>query len=437
MTLSEMRADSRYSVAIRDPVWKHIWITPELQSITHTAPFLRLHRIKQLGPAEFIYPGATHTRSAHSIGVYHLSRRILNVLLDRGADSWVSAVGYASFLCAALLHDLGHFPFTHSLKELPLMDHEQLTARYIRSEELKIAIGKAGGDPEMVAAIVDKRAPLQSPDDRETLFYRNLLSGVLDPDKLDYLNRDAYYCGVPYGIQDTDFILSRITPHQNLGMMLDSRSVMAIESLLFSKYLMYRSVYWHRQVRIATAMMKKALFGALSSKAIAAEELYSLDDEGLFSLIAARQFPHREVALSLRNREFYQVVAEFHFDPANALLGELENLSKRTRREDELAALTAALTGLTVENSDILIDIPERVSFECDVRISDQNRSFSESNTVFSPSVVEQFTSSLRIIRIAIHQRLTVNPQKMAELSEKLADWFQVVYTGYDISGRN
>ena len=136
---------SRWNVAVRDPVWKHIWITPELEAITRTDPFSRLYRIKQLGPAEYVYPGATHSRASHSFGVFHLAHRMLSILLETGADQWTTREGRASFLAAALLHDLGHFPFTHALKELPLLEHEELTAGIIRQNPLSTLIAASGG----------------------------------------------------------------------------------------------------------------------------------------------------------------------------------------------------------------------------------------------------------------------------------------------------
>ena len=192
---------SDFSKPIRDPIWKHIWMNDELYAVTKTDSFMRLYNIKQLGPTELVYPGAGHTRAVHSIGVYNIALKMLNILLKKGADSWVSKEGAMSFLAAALLHDLGHFPFTHSLKELKLKEHEELTGELILKEPLRSVTGKTGAVPEQTAAIITGKGK----EDSETVFFQKLLSGVLDPDKLDYLNRDAFYCGVPYGIQDTDF----------------------------------------------------------------------------------------------------------------------------------------------------------------------------------------------------------------------------------------
>jgi HD superfamily phosphohydrolase len=250
-----------FSEPIRDVLWGHIYLTPELEALTKSAPFMRLTRIMQLGPTFFLYPGATHTRAAHSIGVYHLAKRILIHLASLGADEWMSSEGIQSFLCAALLHDIGHFPYTHSLKELPLTDHEALTGQIIQKEPMKSFVAKTGADPYLAAAIADQDLPCDnalSCVSDEVSFYRRLLSGVLDPDKLDYLNRDARNCGVPYGAQDVDFIIGRLHPDKHRGLVIDSRGIPSVESILFSKYLMYRTVYWHKGVRSATAMIKSA-----------------------------------------------------------------------------------------------------------------------------------------------------------------------------------
>ena len=407
--------ESRFSVAVRDPVWKHIWLTPELAEITRSEPFLRLYRIRQLGPTEYVYPGATHTRAAHSLGVYHVAQRLLRVLLARGARDWVTQTGCDSFLAAALLHDLGHFPFTHSLKELPLEDHETLTRRIMLSRPLADLIAATGADPEMAAAIVDHSVPGAG---EETLFFRNLLSGVLDPDKLDYLNRDAFCCGVPYGIQDTDFVLSQIEPDRELGIVIPSRAIMSIESILFSKYLMYRSVYWHRQVRMATAMMKKTLHAALERKLIEPENLYSQDDEGIYALVARLDFPEKEIARDVRTRNFFRIIAEY---PYRENFAPLESLQARTLTEQRIADFLSSEIRSTVASHKVLVDIPERISFESDLRISDTGESFSESSTVFSRDVVDRFTSSLRILRVAVHPSVAGRAEQIKDLPAKLA----------------
>lgn len=383
--------------AIRDPLWKHIYLPEELAAALTTPDFVRLSRIRQLGPTELVYPGAVHTRAGHSLGVYELARRILERLEQRGAD-WITSTGRSSWYAAALFHDIGHFPYTHSLKELPLEEHEVLSGRIVLGDDIARCISRSGGNPEQVAAIIDTTIPTT---DTETLFYRRLLSGVLDPDKLDYLNRDAYYCGVPYGIQDTEFTLDQLQPHQQKGIVLDSTAILSVENLLFSKYLMYRSVYWHRQVRIATAMMKKALYAALSKNLVAPEELYQQDDSGIHNLLQAIPqggFPEIILAQGVAQRQLYKVVAEIKFDPDNSFHHQLENLQLRNEAEEQLAQQ------LGIPAPHLLLDIPEQISFESDLWICGEELPFSQSSTVFSSQTVASFTGSLRKIRVAVRE---------------------------------
>jgi len=356
----------------------------------------------QLGPTFRAYPGATHTRASHSIGVYYLARRLLSHLAGLGADEWLSPEGINSFLCAALLHDLGHFPYTHSLKELPLEDHESLTGSLILGEPVKSLVAAAGADPRMTAAIVDTSAGF-SGGGSELLFYRKLLSGALDPDKLDYLSRDARCCGVPYGAQDVDFILSQLQPHPQRGADIDSKGILAVESLLFSKYLMYRAVYWHRAVRAATAMIKKALLGGLESGVIAGGDLYNLDDQGLFALMRQRSHPLFGMADAVKNSRLFAAAAEIPFD--EKAHGRLLDLSARSRMEESLAAELSPLLGKRLGGNDIIIDLPEPISFESGLFVADENCFFSAGSSVFKDGLLSAFAGSLRIVRIFIDPR--------------------------------
>ncbi|MGI5084517.1 HD domain-containing protein [Treponema putidum] len=393
---------SNFSKAVRDPIWKHIWMSDELYDITKAEPFLRLYNIKQLGPTELVYPGASHTRASHSIGVYNTALKMLNILLKKGADTWVSQQGAMSFLAAALLHDLGHFPFTHSLKELNLKEHEELTGELILKEPLRSAAAKTGADPEQTASIITGKGK----KDAETLFFQKILSGVLDPDKLDYLNRDAFYCGVPYGIQDTDFILSQLIPDKKNGIKLESKAIISVESILFSKYLMYKSVYWHKDVRIATAMMKKAIFTGMERGKFCPEDLYHQDDEGIFRLLEKNNYPEKKTAEDLRLGKIYRIIYEEAFQAENPKHKELEGLYKRRAAEETLAEYFSNKTGTRTGSEDIIIDIPERISFESDLFIADEKKIFSESSTVFSKEFIKTLVPSLRKIRIAVSDKI-------------------------------
>ena len=411
-----------FSCPVRDVLWGHIYCTPELAALIDSPPFMRLHRILQLGPVHRVYPGATHTRASHSIGVYHLGRRLLQNLVEHGTADWISREGAMSFLCACLLHDLGHFPYTHSLKELPLRSHESLTGALILDEPLRSMVGRCGADPQMAAAIIDRELPGGGAENggagnggAELLFYRKLLSGCLDPDKLDYLNRDARYCGVPYGAQDVDFILSRLIPSLERGTDIDSRLIPNVEAVLFAKYLMYRTVYWHRQVRAATSMIKKALIKGLESRAIAGEELYDLDDQSLFAL--AGEKTGSSLVEAVWKGQLYPAAAEFAFNEAEHDC--LRDIGSRSRREERLAG-ELRRAGIPLAADDLIIDVPEPVSFETGLFVLDENCSFAGSSSAFTAKTLDSFVKTLYTIRIFINPTFCEKVETLPDLSDIL-----------------
>jgi HD superfamily phosphohydrolase len=402
---------SDFTEPIRDPLWGNIFLSPALERLASSAPFAKLGRIKQLGPAFLVYPGATHTRRAHSIGVLHMARRLAWALAVKGQLDFCTREGIQSYFVAALCHDLGHFPYAHSLKELPLAQHEALTARELLSGPLRHFVLEAGADPEVAAAIVDRDLPRDG--DREIRFFRSLLSGVLDPDKLDYLNRDAFYCGVPYGLQDSDFILQRVAVGPGEVLAIEERGLMSVEGLLFSKYLMYRSVYWHKGVRSATAMIKKAVLLALNEGVLRAEDLYGLDDDGFYAKLRAIPFAPFALAEAVFDGRTYSTVLDIAFDDEAESHRRLLDLGSRLAAEEALAS-EAGLGSL-----DLVIDLPEGVSFETDLsvvgekahrdrglsagrRLANEGSAipFPDSPTVFKPPVVAGFARALRRLRV-------------------------------------
>lgn len=395
--------DQDYTEPIRDPLWKHIYLSPQMMTIVASEPFQKLYRIKQLGITHLVYPGATHTRFVHSLGVFHLAKRVLRVLLSSEYAPALSLEGVKAFLCAALLHDIGHFPFTHSLKELPLREHESLTADLIYTPPLENLLKQeVGTEPWMVAAIVDPH--LEDEGSSEIPFFRNLLSGVLDPDKLDYLNRDAYFCGVPYGIQDTDFVIGRIHPHPQRGISLDLTGLPAAENVLFSKYLMYRAVYWHRTVRIATAMIKKAVFLGLRDGMLSPEDLYGLDDEEFFHTTVEQSYRPFSLIRRVATRRLLKSAMETPFDPSSPQMKKLLDLEYRNAKEEEIARILSREMGSSLEPEDVVIDIPEQISFEIDIPIllpEGNLVEYADAGSVFSPPVVEGFVRTLRVLRVA------------------------------------
>src|SRR5919106_4199198 len=182
---------------IRDPLWNNILVDEVALRLIDTSAFQRLRYVRQLGLAHLVYPGATHTRFQHAVGAYHLSRRTISLLAERGELGSVGADECAVVRAAALLHDIGHYPFSHALEEIGALDHEEVARSLICdgpvADILATAFGKRA--PDRVHALIrgESASPLQG-----------LISGSLDLDKIEYLKRDALMCGVPYGEIDVD-----------------------------------------------------------------------------------------------------------------------------------------------------------------------------------------------------------------------------------------
>ncbi len=393
-----------YTNPIRDPLWKHIYLTPALEKAIRTPPFARLGRLRQLGLAVHVYPGATHTRANHSLGVFHLAKRIIqSIVLSPSYPGHLSLEGVKAFLCAALFHDLGHFPYAHVLEDgLDIRFHEELTAVALLSSELTpILKHEVGVDPQFCAAIVDK-AVEYAPGKDQVKFFRRLLSGVLDPDKLDYLNRDAYFCGVPYGIQDPDFIISQMIPHRELGIGIHPKGILSVEHLLFSKYLMYKSVYWHKGVRSPSAVIKKALMLAIRDQALTPGDLYAEDDATFGPHLQRFDHPALATVLLAETPGTYVTLHEQPYDEHGLFNLRIGDTKSRLETEDEIRRELEAELGLPLAPEQLTIDVPHSVSFEVDLPIlrDGRQKNFTDSGTVFDAGVVAGFTSNLKKLRL-------------------------------------
>ncbi|HCX95990.1 MAG TPA: phosphohydrolase [Spirochaetaceae bacterium] len=403
----------RFDVVVRDPVWGDVHMDAPLHALFQSKSFMVLDRIRQLGPVALVYPGATHTRKAHSLGVYYIARRMALALVEKGEIDFVSKTGLRSFLVAALCHDIGHFPYAHSLKDLPLSRHEALAGEMIVSEPLRQYVSSCGADPEQTAAIIDPDR--SAGESRETLLFRSFLSGVLDPDKIDYLTRDAFYCGVPYGIQDADYIMRRLVVHDD-RLAIDLKGEMSIEALIFAKYQMYRAVYWHPTVRAATAMVRKAVYLGLAEGVLQPNSLYGLDDTSFGRLMNHSKFAPFKLAREAEEKHIFRLVDEHAFDEENPVHADLLDIGKRIDAESTLAQAAE------LPETDVVIDIPERIKLETDlmVKIDDHFEAFDQRSTLFQPETVAKVAGALRTIRVYLRPQSNPDLKKIQALVQAL-----------------
>jgi HD superfamily phosphohydrolase len=264
---------SRFEV-VRDPLWNNIRLDPEALAVTDTPAMQRLRYVRQLGHAFLVYPGATHTRFEHALGAYHLARRALAQLEETAGGPLLDAAGRIRLKLAALLHDIGHYPFSHALEEAGMPHHEVLAARQLDSGALAQRLNQLGLSPGDLLPLIQgtSHQPLAG-----------LISGSVDVDKLDYLSRDAWMCGVPYGVIDVDRLLTSLCMVGGAGglaLAIHEKGLSALESLLFARYQMYRNVYWHHAVRSATVMFNRLVRVALDAGRVRLDDVALATDDG-------------------------------------------------------------------------------------------------------------------------------------------------------------
>ncbi len=414
---------------IRDPLWNTIRLDPTAVRIVDTADFQRQRYIKQLGFAHLVYPGATHTRFDHALGVYHLAGTALGRLKEGGAipdELWPEArlVPYA-----ALLHDIGHYAFSHSLEELgpDLLpgDHEAVSARFFTSPELQEALSTLGEDAaQKIHALIQGRS--KNP-------FGGLVSGSLDLDKMEYLRRDARFCGVPYGEVDVGRLLQGLviltdpeTGASEVGV--HEKAVSALESLLFAKYQMFRNVYWHHGVRAAAALYKRIINDAVDAKILDAEELVGpTDEELLYETSRRAQASDTEVGERLATRWLPALRARKL--PKRALELTAAELGDRVV-EDWVLSETTLKRGVEdsladevgLEPGEVFIDFPaKRAMFELNLLVERRTGQVERlgpgglPGLIDLPRLAEGLYTTTRVLRIFTFERRILDRDRVLE----------------------
>ena len=276
-------------VTIKDSVHDHIQVEGVAAALLDTEPVQRLRHIKQLGTVHLVYPSANHTRFEHSLGVYHLADRALSHL---GIDG----VQAERVRAAALLHDVGHGPYSHNVEDVT----HRHTGKYHDEVHDLLAAGEVGAvldahdlDPGRIADLVAGEGT-----------YGQLVSGELDVDRMDYLVRDAHHTGVPYGTIDFERLIRELT-FVDGELVLAEGNVQTAESLLLARALMNPTVYQHHVARIAKAMLRRGAERLLDRTDTTPAELRRMDDHDL--LVALRSTPATaELARRLGTRDLFK-----------------------------------------------------------------------------------------------------------------------------------
>nr|MDO8109454.1 HD domain-containing protein [Candidatus Sigynarchaeota archaeon] len=242
---------------VKDALYSYMTIDEAFEPLIDSLPFQRLRRVRQLAGTEYVYPGATHTRFEHSLGVMHLAGRLCDSLNDNaGGEKVVTADDKKAIMAAALLHDIGHGPFSHvfeKLYEAQHKNHEDLT-RWLVKTELGNALQHMDLDPGLIGKLATGQ-----PADKERLFLGQVVAGTIDCDSLDYLVRDSYYTGAVVGNLDVPRILL-MTRVQGGNLAFDIKiGVPIIEGYFLLRINSFKQIYFHKTSRSAQIMIYNAL----------------------------------------------------------------------------------------------------------------------------------------------------------------------------------
>jgi len=341
----------------------------------------RLNGIHQLGLAHLVFPGAHHTRLEHSLGTYYIVSQMCSALGIKSDET-------ETVRAAALLHDVGHPPYSHTLEEVMAhalgLDHVSLSRQIIlgekrcltsferkvlgETESIRSVLDRHGLDPSEVAELVALSTSLDNPDqsllpveNSQAHFGRGrheylhqMIHGPVDADQMDYLLRDSHYTGVAHGTIDIDRLMHTMSLFHG-DLVIEKGGVAAVEGLIVARALMYSSVYFHKTVRIAEMMLCKAVEMADESLlgSIHAENDCSLSEK----LVAQGGYPAR-MMLRLKYRDLYKKafsisMAELDDTSMEALL-QFSDYDARKRIEADIAARAG------VHPSEVIVDMPER-----------------------------------------------------------------------------
>jgi uncharacterized protein len=403
---------------LRDPVWNNIRVDELTLELVDTQVFQRLRYVRQLGWTYLVYPGATHSRFEHALGTHHLSRRTLALLCEAEDATSIREDEQAIVRSAALLHDVGHYPFSHALEEIGALHHEDVARPLITEGAIASLLSSRLGDDAPVRVFDLIRGQSRSA-------LQGLISGSLDLDKIEYLKRDAFMCGVPYGEIDVDRLTNALvlvddpaTGRSAIGV--QENALSALESLLFAKYQMYRNVYWHHAVRSATAMYKRLVEDAIQAGIVDGRSLAQYTDEGLMHrLESAWPTP---LLVALKERTLYKRAAEW---PAAELDDDaIEWIASDRKRVTDTENLLAKEFGLAP--GELLLDYPAKTQMlGLDIpvlrRSGKVERLTGEGwiGTINLPSLSEELYKSARWLRVFTARRAKLEPRRILDALER------------------
>lgn len=387
---------------IVDPIHDFIRVYDHELKIIDNPIFQRLRRIRQLSGAHLTYPAAQHTRFEHSLGVMHIASQAGKALNEKGI---LKSDDIDLLRLAGLLHDIGHGPFSHLFEEViqqKKFSHEDFGKEIILKSEIGDILSKNGYDKKLVTKIAFGDSKLQ--------YMNEIISGALSADMMDYLLRDGYFTGAEHAQIDHKRITQSLDVHKK-KLALERSALYSFESMMHSRYQMFKAVYFHKTVRSAEVMLLEALrlsddeFGFTSFNI---KEFVKLTDEYVLSTLISSKSSKlkraRQFAEDYQNRKLLKCVFE-------RILTSRTNLGKS--RTDELR--TSISKKSKVDESEIFVDssvtpsiplAPSKNESKHIILISNENgKSTAQEMPISKIPVVSAISGFMNILRIYTHQK--------------------------------
>jgi len=329
---------------IKDAIHGYIKLDDEEEKIVDSPALQRLRCIKQLDFASLVYPGTNHTRFEHTLGTTYLAGQFANSLN-------LSETRRKELRIAALLHDTGHGPFSHAGEMVAKkhgISHEDFSCHIAEKIEDLYSV-----DSERIVKII-----------RGDLEISQVVCSDIDADRMDYLMRDSHYSGLEHGQIDTETII-RLAEINSRRLVYDQKGIQALESLLTSRFHMYKTLYMHETVSIASKMIEKSLEHYLRS-GNDLEKMMRLDDYSAHCKLLNSTGPSKKLYKRLRSRNLYKISLKMGIDRLSK--EELKSLSSSQIRSEELEQKIAEKTGL--KQHQIIVDLPNIPEMEdLDIKI--------------------------------------------------------------------
>jgi HD superfamily phosphohydrolase len=426
---------------IRIPDQVDVPLTRRVRQLVDTPDFRRLAKISQLGLVSLVYPAANHTRFEHSLGVYRLALLYLKQMVhDERFVATVSRADAEVFLLAALLHDLGHWPFCHPIEDIHLPgvpQHELFANSFLLEGEIADTLREEWNiQPRDVVTLLSEK-----PRDTRSAILHSMLSGPVDIDKMDYLVRDSLHCGVPYGknFDQQRLIGSLCLNEAGTGLALTDKGRTAAEMMVFSRYVMFSEVYWHHAVRSATAMLQRAFY--LLYDGLDLDQLFRLSEHRFIDALRQAAGPTMGVngpagelldGLFGPTRRLYKRVAELSIFQHRELY---DRIARRpyawlSACSDELATTLSRQVGRRIAPHEVLFDAPpvkREVEFKIDVYFGKEQlyRPFADVSPVVETLARRQFDDYVKRVRVFVHPKIAAEVRNLAALPQFIGEAVQ------------